>query len=335
MHEPAPKSRTVVQHWRTRDVEEAASGLSVRFANASRFKYAGRRDAFRLQCSWANLTGARVIRASNTGYECDGFLNDSVFIAFTLQGGVRLETASERVMSEPRAAAVALRPGQRYHYTVPRGTLMFALQMPVETLSRQASLMFDGRIDIGADTPMNDRIDIAGSTGAALFRNVAVAFKEVEMLEHAGLSCVAETSLSELLANLALVNLIPDARAQLDIAPRAIGSGTIERARQYIEAHSEGPVRMAELARDLGVSLRALQVAFRRQLGRSPTEYLFECRLMTVRQHLLNAQEGATVTSLATECGFVNLGAFSARYRNAFGELPSETLSRRRRGRSA
>jgi AraC-like DNA-binding protein len=307
MHEPAPKSRTFVQHWRTRDVEEAAANLSERFCHASRFKFEGRRDAFRLQCSWVNLAEARVIRASNTGYEVDGFLNDAVFMAFTMQGGVSLQTGGERRRSEARAAALTLRPGQTFHYTMPRGALLFGLELPIGMLARQAALLFDGRVAIGADTPMHDRIDIAGGTGAALFRNVAVAFKEIEMLDHAGLSRVAETSLSELLANLALVNLIPDARAQLDIVPRAIGSGTIERARQYIEAHSEGPIRMAELARDLGVSLRALQAAFRRQLGRSPTEYLFECRLMMVRQHLLNAQEGATVTSLATECGFVNL----------------------------
>jgi AraC-like DNA-binding protein len=334
MHEPAPKSRTFVQHWRTRDVDEAAANLSQRFCHASRFKFEGRRDAFRLQCSWANLAGARVIRASNTGYEVDGFLNDAVFIAFTMQGGVSLQTGGERMRSEARAAALTLRPGQTFHYTMPRGALLFGLELPIETLSRQAALMFDGRITIDADTAMHDRIDIAGGAGAALFRNVAVAFKEIEMLDHAGLSSLAETSLSELLTNLALINLIPDVRAQLEVAPRAVGSGTIERARQYIEAHSEGPIRMAELARDLGVSLRALQAAFRRQLGHSPTEYLFGCRLMKVRQQLLNASEGATVTSLATECGFVNLGAFSARYRNAFGELPSETLSRRRRGRS-
>ncbi len=334
MHEPAPRPRTIVQHWRTRDVEEAAANLSERFCHASRFKFEGRRDAFRLQCSWAKLAHARIIRASNTGYEVDGFLSDAVFIAFTMQGGVSLQTGSERIRSEPRAAALTLRPGQTFHYTMPRGALLFGLELPIENLARQASLMFDGRVAVDADTPMHDKIDIAGGTGAALFRNVAVAFKEIEMLDNAGLGVIAETSLSELLANLALINLIPDVRARLEVTPRDVGSGTIERARQYIEAHSEGPIRMAELARDLGLSLRALQATFRRQLGRSPTEYLFECRLMKVRQHLLNAPEGATVTSLATECGFVNLGAFSARYRNAFGELPSETLFRRRRDRS-
>jgi AraC-like DNA-binding protein len=332
MHEPAPRPRTIVQHWRTRDVEEAAIGLSERFCNASRFKFEGSRDAFRHQCSWAKLTDARIIRASNTGYEVDAFLNDEVFIAFTMQGGVSLETGNERTRSEARAAGVTLRPGHSYHYTMPRGAAVFGLQLPVEALARQASLIFDGRVTVDVGAPMNDRIDITGGTGAALFRNVAVAFKEIEMLDHVGLGVVAEASLSELLTNLALINLIPDVRSRLEAKPRDVCNGTIERARQYIEAHSEGPIRMAELARDLGVSLRALQAAFQRQLGRSPTEYLFECRLMNVRQHLLNAPEGATVTSIATECGFVNLGAFSARYRNAFGELPSETLYRRRRG---
>jgi AraC-like DNA-binding protein len=43
------------------------------------------------------------------------------------------------------------------------------------------------------------------------------------------------------------------------------------------------------------------------------------------------ATPAATVTEVATECGFFHLGRFSARYRQAFGEVPSSTLARRRR----
>jgi transcriptional regulator GlxA family with amidase domain len=37
------------------------------------------------------------------------------------------------------------------------------------------------------------------------------------------------------------------------------------------------------------------------------------------------------VSSIAIDCGFVNLGLFASRYRRTFGELPSQTLARNRR----
>lgn len=313
-------------------MEQAALNLRDNFANASRFKFDGGRDTFSLKCSWTTPANARIIRASNTGYEVDAFVDDSVFVAFNMQGFVGAETGDDRMSAVPRSSAIALRPGRTYRFTMADGALIFGLQLTTESLMRQASLIFDETIRMDDGSQFSDSVDITSGSGAALFRNVAAAFKEIEMLEHAGLGMVAEASLAELLTNLAVISLVPGARALLEKTPRSPGTGAIERARQYIEAHAEGPVRIAEVARDLGISMRTLQVAFQRQLGRTPTEYLFECRLAKVRQLLLNAPGGATVTALATECGFANLGAFSARYRNAFGEFPSETLSRRRRG---
>jgi transcriptional regulator GlxA family with amidase domain len=39
---------------------------------------------------------------------------------------------------------------------------------------------------------------------------------------------------------------------------------------------------------------------------------------------------GVNVTAVAMQLGFFNLGRFSARYRQAFGESPSTTLQRSR-----
>ena len=41
------------------------------------------------------------------------------------------------------------------------------------------------------------------------------------------------------------------------------------------------------------------------------------------------AEPGATVTGIATEHGFLELGRFAMRYRRQFGETPSQTLARR------
>ena len=59
----------------------------------------------------------------------------------------------------------------------------------------------------------------------------------------------------------------------------------------------------------------------------SPKRCLLAARLEGVRRALSDAGTGpTTVTGVATDHGFYELGRFAATYREAFGETPSETL---------
>jgi AraC family ethanolamine operon transcriptional activator len=59
----------------------------------------------------------------------------------------------------------------------------------------------------------------------------------------------------------------------------------------------------------------------------SPKQYLLTVRLHGVRRALSDAGfRATTVTDVATDHGFFELGRFAASYREAFGEAPSETL---------
>jgi transcriptional regulator GlxA family with amidase domain len=90
-------------------------------------------------------------------------------------------------------------------------------------------------------------------------------------------------------------------------------------------------VRVHDLARAGGVSARTLHRVFARHYGAPPIAHLRRERLQRVRQDLLAAGPGETVTSVAFDWGFSHLGRFAAFYETCFGERPSETL---RRGRA-
>ena len=63
----------------------------------------------------------------------------------------------------------------------------------------------------------------------------------------------------------------------------------------------------------------------------SPKRYFLNQRLQSVRQALIDAgNKAATVTAVATDYGFYELGRFALQYRTLFGESPSETLRRHR-----
>lgn len=82
-----------------------------------------------------------------------------------------------------------------------------------------------------------------------------------------------------------------------------------------------------ELSQTLGVPRRSLFYAYRKVLGIGPRQYFELRRLHQLRQLLRQAESGETsVTSLAIELGFTDMGRMAASYRRQFGENPSYTL---------
>jgi AraC-like DNA-binding protein len=106
------------------------------------------------------------------------------------------------------------------------------------------------------------------------------------------------------------------------------GPAHIHRACELIRAKAMEPVRVAEIARELGVTTRCLQSGFRKHLATTPHQFLRDCRLDLAHHMLGAALAGQSTTSIAYDCGFGHLGAFAQAYRIRFGESPSQTLRR-------
>jgi len=86
---------------------------------------------------------------------------------------------------------------------------------------------------------------------------------------------------------------------------------------------------LTEICAAIGVAEGTLRVACEEHLGMGPIRYLSLRRMHLVRRALLRADPSmATVTRLATDHGFWELGRFSVAYRTLFGEPPSESLRR-------
>ncbi len=95
---------------------------------------------------------------------------------------------------------------------------------------------------------------------------------------------------------------------------------------------SEGrPLYLMDVCARLGASGRSFRAACAEHMGLSPHRFLWLRRMQLARQALIKADPRvATVTHIATEFGFWELGRFSVQYRWLFGELPSATLGLRR-----
>ena len=108
-----------------------------------------------------------------------------------------------------------------------------------------------------------------------------------------------------------------------------IGESHVRRAEAWIDAHLTKAIGVEEIATAIDVSVRSLQSTFQRVRGHSPLDAVLRRRLDRARAALLRSEPGATVTVIAAEFGFYELGRFSMRYREHFGESPSQTLAHR------
>ena len=102
----------------------------------------------------------------------------------------------------------------------------------------------------------------------------------------------------------------------------------VRRAETYIEANWQQAMSLEDLAEVSGVSAFSLFRSFKKIRGYSPAAFLNRVRLAHARERLERPDAVTTVTSVASTCGFGDLGRFENDYVLAFGEHPSQTLSR-------
>jgi len=104
----------------------------------------------------------------------------------------------------------------------------------------------------------------------------------------------------------------------------------VHNVEDYLAAAGVRAVHVSELCAAFRVSRRGLHCAFHDVFGIGPVTFLRHKRLCAIHSALKDSSpDEATITEIALQQGFVELGRFAQYYRALFGEYPSETLGRR------
>jgi AraC-like DNA-binding protein len=129
-------------------------------------------------------------------------------------------------------------------------------------------------------------------------------------------------------------------RCATDGIPSVISVGTLRRRtivaklEEFLDANPSTPLYLTDICAAIGAVERTLRVACIEHLGMGPIRYLTLRRMHLVHRTLIQADPSKkSVTDIATDHGFWELGRFSVAYRLLFGEHPSETLRRPPDGR--
>lgn len=117
------------------------------------------------------------------------------------------------------------------------------------------------------------------------------------------------------------VEALLDRLAQRRSLERDDGPAWLVRARERLRDDCARPPRIEELARIAGVHPVAFARAFRRRYGRSPGDYLRECRLE--RAAALLRDRRLSLAEVAARAGFVDQSHFTRSFRRGFGCTPA------------
>jgi AraC-like DNA-binding protein len=106
-------------------------------------------------------------------------------------------------------------------------------------------------------------------------------------------------------------------------------SVVMARFEELLAAKHNETLYLADICAATGASERTLRICCQEHLGMGPIRYLWLRRMHLARRALVQADlSRATVTDIATEYGFWELGRFAVDYKTLFGESPSQSLRR-------
>lgn len=97
--------------------------------------------------------------------------------------------------------------------------------------------------------------------------------------------------------------------------------GPVRNAVDIFAGHIGTPVRVADVAKEIGISARQLERIFRKATGRSPLQYYRAMRMNAARQLVLYSND--TMTSIALAVGYTSATPMIQNYQVSFGTHPN------------
>jgi AraC-like DNA-binding protein len=300
---------------------------SIMFSETQRFDFDG--GTGRLLTEQLSL-GASEIRASrvrSTGHRIRLEENRDVTFLFPRSGSLAVRM-SRRDAQIAEGDAAFLRPHMREtHARRPRvhpfeGHVLMLPLSEIRTIAEASG----ARPFLGSDV-----LPVRGTSARRLSDYLDFLLSQLDQPQEAAPSERVIAGMAALVRDL-LADWLVETTAETGVGDRAIGkfAARVRRAEEIMRSRIEEPLSVADLAQELGLSLRSLQLAFHTVHGEGPRARLAQIRLELARAALLAAEPPRQVTEIALDCGFTHLSRFAEAYQRAFGERPSETLARRR-----
>lgn len=283
-------------------------------------------NEFGIEANFARLSSIGVAFCAYEGAASLSFPESDILRQlFSIQGSAGFRTKGN---SQPIEAWSPIIPGDaRLDLDFAPGYRQLVLRMDAGALERLLKCI------LGDDSDMKLRF-IAGEASPAVMTHVRQeVFRFAEELDRFGqdYSPIAIAELERALMIRILLAHRHNFSNRLQRSAPGANRSVIDIVESYIEAHWNEPLDLERIAEVANVSVRTIFREFSDAGRGSPGQFVRRVRLQRAAELLRRPDEQTSVLAIAFKCGFHNLGRFASEYRQAIGELPSETLKNARR----
>jgi AraC-like DNA-binding protein len=301
------------------------------FSQTNAFALSDEKGRIRVDTAELRPGGLRVSRVRSTGHLVDLTEEAAATVLFPSSGQLRVRVAAADYRIPTKAVCVFGPNARRTRAEAPPDAGLFhasALMIPKDTLRNlvQAAHDRDARW-----SGLPDSLPLSARLREVRRLSDLLGYITRQFDDSLPLSTKAGAAMAVLIEEFLLDLILRATPALTEERVFPAAWLRVRLAEEIMRARSDEPLSMAAVAREIGVGLRSLQLAFLEVRAMGPRDVLLQMRLERARERLLSARPSDTVTSIALDCGFTHLGRFPAAYRMAFGELPTETLARSHR----
>lgn len=252
-----------------------------------------------------------------------------VAVLIPICGRLLVQLKNTEFVATPHDCVAALSQGDRVRLIWSSDSRVLTLRADATAL--QTALLGLSAAQADSSALKFDSVKLAGSQRQALLGIAAT-------LMHAFNSCRSDRELPRLLVrrlseqalSTMLLTISHNHTAELfRPCEPTVGRG-LRAVMDLVHSEDRAEFTVSDLASKLGVTMRALELAFRKELDTTPNAYLLRARLERAHEELRHGdvRDGTTVTEVAMKWGFAHTGRFAKRYRQMFGITPSAQLRR-------
>jgi len=258
-------------------------------------------------------------------------MEDMVAVTVPLRGTMRVEHGGTTFVAEAGRSAAVISPGTPMRLDWSEDLEFFCFRIEMSALRAYLRSLGSG---IGEEAAI--QLEPWMTVRAGLSSILGCAWLIERASQHRGTARPGEwlSALPARLSEQVMTTLLlaqPRSHWPESDADRSSESrSAVARAREVVDDGPNPTQTPSELAAEVGISLRTLQLGFRDELGTTPHAYLVAARLRRAHSELVcsSPKQGATVAAIAARWGFSNVGRFAEKYHAAYGCKPAETLRR-------
>jgi AraC-like DNA-binding protein len=320
---PTVLAKREYERFRTCDVDYARARVSEVYCDHRLDLERGKLDAFHYRMPFDGISFNYMGYGPKSTIE-PGYLGEFYLLQLPVSGSATIHAQGEVIESHLGRASV-LNPSSYTKMTWSDGCEQLMLQISKEKVHSALNVCL-GRQTSG-DLVFSPFMETGNRRHASWWRHITSFINEVsrpESFYHNDDMVVNE--LNNIIRGL-LYSLEHNHSEELNAGRKTVLPKHVRQAADYIQEHAKNNLTIEQLVQITGVSERSLFEGFKRCLHLTPMQYLHKTRLANVRQELLSPLDHSdrSITEIAMSNGFTHLGRFSALYRGAYGELPSQT----------